>query len=1657
METERGDRGRYGNDKSATGFKDFVHRLPAYNKGLLKQCVSFHFYNFPEDWEAKQLFFFIRRAVKEGRLWDIFIPSKRDKRGNRYGFARFLDARDYQTMKKQLENMWIGNRRVIFNPAEDRREERRRTTSKLSEKARWFQVQKVIEATGTDKVEEKLMKCDVGMALSPSIIPSLLEIFFNEGFPSIKIVPMGGNFVLINGDDPESIQELVDGNLEWVSHYFDQVKIWSPSDIAEERFVWARIQGLPLHAWTEENLLKIGNQVGKCVSVDKYTLSKECLDVARVLVSTKYKSAINEEFILRVKGNRYNIAVVEENWRNDPWWLKKVHNSITESEVSSSKSNPGDDFGEFECDCSNGPKGGEIQTPLKDVSGINYPDNLRGSKQVVEENREIGGTLSNQEREKQSEGNEDNQTRRNLNSNGKVPVTKDRVAQEIAQFRSPSGSKYKAQCDEHKLGSGKKEGSEFQAFVSPIKSPNTAAEIRVESMKLVTRTKRGKRRKARVQPINFGGVGNTRLSIRRGYCLQQQKNQGKNDLQGSKEGAGSGKKDRDRCQKSRRADSGKIHKNGRKRQAGVWSRDTKALVGRSGGVLCIWDKKFFEKVSVVEKPRALAIFGLWGEKKQKCCIVNVYASCNRNERMETWTELLKMIEEGEGFWEGFSELWEAWKRREMAWKQKSKIDWIQQGDANSKLFHRIANGNRLRKMIRGIHKDGSWVEEPNIVKQEVREYFRKIFQDEQWDMPKLDGLQFKQLTEENRIWLERAVSAEEEFSRNSKLECLQTASISILVNGSPTEEFKMEKGIRQGDPIAPFLFLIVAEGLNVLIESAVSKEALKGIDVGPFGLSISHLQFADDTVIMGKADPDNIKAVKGILRWFELLSGLKINFNKSVLYSFNASDEWGRMVVAALNCKSGIHKDGSWVEEPNIVKQEVREYFRKFFQDDQWDKPKLDGLQFKQLTEEDRIWLERAVSAEEVKQAVWECGGDKSPGPDGFSFHLIRACWTVIEKDVVEFVQDFSRNGKLVRGLNSSFIVLIPKKSNPEDLKDYRPISLINSLYKIISKVLANRIKKVLPKVISGTQSAFLGGRQITDGVLILNEVIEEIKKKKVSSFIFKGNFEKSYDCVNWDFSDEMMRRLGFGEKWRMWIKECLQTASISILANGSPTEEFKMERGIRQGDPIAPFLFLVVVEGLNVLIESAISKEALKGIDVGPFGLNISHLQFADDTVIMGKADPDNIKAVKGILRWFELLSGLKINFNKSVLYSFNASDEWGRMAVAALNCISGSLPFTYLEMPVGDIMCRRKAWKPVIDNFSKKLAVWKAKSLSIGGRVTLLRKFLWGYTEDKSKLAWLSWEKVCRNRSEGGLGVPNLDYRNIALLGKWWDRFGKEEGSLWKKVVIDKFYGGGSVWDINQTQLRNVSTLWRNIVELGEKGGNGSRVLKEGFGWKVGMGDKVKFWVDKWIGTEPLNISFPRLFNLTSNKDALVMEVGQFSNDSWIWKNIWRHDFIGRERDEEQRIKEIILRELVLSSQPDQRRWSFDTANGYTVRKAYSLMAGQNRLVETRICRKLWGKLIPSKISCFGWRLILKGLSTKAGILKRGIQLQEEETFCCICIKELEDDNHLFATCPKIQSLWMRCYNWWGISLTLPNTISLLCEAHSIGIKKWVGGLML
>jgi len=176
-------------------------------------------------------------------------------------------------------------------------------------------------------------------------------------------------------------------------------------------------------------------------------------------------------------------------------------------------------------------------------------------------------------------------------------------------------------------------------------------------------------------------------------------------------------------------------------------------------------------------------------------------------------------------------------------------------------------------------------------------------------------------------------------------------------------------------------------------------------------------------------------------------------------------------------------------------------------------------------------------------------------------------------------------------------------------LKEYRLISLLGCLYKILSKVLASRLSKVMNSIISGSQSAFLKGRHLVDGVLVVNEVVDLAKRSKRECLILKVDFEKAYDSVDWDFLAYMMRRVGFCEKWVRWMKACVFGGNMSILVNGSPTEEINVQRGLKQGDLLAPFLFLLVAEGFSSLMSKAVGWNLFQGFEIKNGGTCISHL----------------------------------------------------------------------------------------------------------------------------------------------------------------------------------------------------------------------------------------------------------------------------------------------------------------------------------------------------------------------------------------------------------------------------------------------------------------
>jgi hypothetical protein len=294
--------------------------------------------------------------------------------------------------------------------------------------------------------------------------------------------------------------------------------------------------------------------------------------------------------------------------------------------------------------------------------------------------------------------------------------------------------------------------------------------------------------------------------------------------------------------------------------------------------------------------------------------------------------------------------------------------------------------------------------------------------------------------------------------------------------------------------------------------------------------------------------------------------------------------------------------------------------------------------------------LVKPFYVEEVKDSVWDCDNFKCPGPDGITFGFIKDFWDILCDDVMRFLREFHRNGRLTKGINSTFIALIPKVESPQRLNDFRPISLVGSMYKILAKVLANRLRSVIGSVISDTQSAFVKGRQILDGILVANEVVDDARRCKKELLLFKVDFEKAYDSIDWSFLDEVMYKMRFPVLWQKWIKECIGTATASVLVNGSPTDEFPLKRGLRQGDPLSPFLFLLAAEGFNILMKSMFENFFFHGYKVGSANPTVvSHLKFADDTLIIAEKSWANVRAMRAVLILFEAISGLKVNFTKS------------------------------------------------------------------------------------------------------------------------------------------------------------------------------------------------------------------------------------------------------------------------------------------------------------------------------------------------------------------------------------------------------------------------
>ncbi|RVW28979.1 LINE-1 reverse transcriptase-like [Vitis vinifera] len=366
-----------------------------------------------------------------------------------------------------------------------------------------------------------------------------------------------------------------------------------------------------------------------------------------------------------------------------------------------------------------------------------------------------------------------------------------------------------------------------------------------------------------------------------------------------------------------------------------------------------------------------------------------------------------------------------------------------------------------------------------------------------------------------------------------------------------------------------------------------------------------------------------LKALKSLLRDWNKLEFGKVEVNKALALS--QVDFWENGVISDSLCSGGGRKRGakedfkkwalmeeiSWRQKSREVWLREGDRNTKFFHkmanahrrgnmlsrvkiNGVWLETQLKGLSFERLEAVDAASLEEPFSEQEVMEALKGFCGDKAPGPDGFSMAFWQSSWEFVKEEVLGFFREFHNHGRFVKSLNATFIVLIPKKGGAEDLRDFRPISLVGGLYKWLAKVLANRLKRVVGKVVSKAQNAFVR-KANSRCCLVANEVLDSVLKNKEEAVMCKLDIEKAYDHVEWSFLFSVMRKMGFGEKWIRWMKWCISTVSFSVLVNGSSSAFSSLLRKAVAGGFVS----------------------ACKARSRGGEGVNVSHLLFADDTLV--------------------------------------------------------------------------------------------------------------------------------------------------------------------------------------------------------------------------------------------------------------------------------------------------------------------------------------------------------------------------------------------------------------------------------------------------------
>ncbi|KAH9727416.1 reverse transcriptase domain-containing protein [Citrus sinensis] len=518
------------------------------------------------------------------------------------------------------------------------------------------------------------------------------------------------------------------------------------------------------------------------------------------------------------------------------------------------------------------------------------------------------------------------------------------------------------------------------------------------------------------------------------------------------------------------------------------------------------------------------------------------------------------------------------------------------------------------------------------------------------------------------------------------------------------------------------------------------------------------------------------------------------------------------------------NNQGMWVSNTLELDDLIVEHFQKLFSSGGcFCDPIVSCIEPSVIVMHNQLLLE-PFTAVDVKEALFSMHPDKSLGPDGMNPAFYQKVWNIIGQDVTDACLHFISTRTFPDELNDTLIVLIPKKLQPETLTDMRPIALCNS--------------------------AFVPGRAITDNILISAEIVHFLKRKKqgkMGTSAFKIDMSKAYDRIEWDFLKAVMLRMRFDKGWVDLIMLCVSTVRYKVLRNGAEVGPIIPSRGLRQGDPLSPYLFIICAEGLSSLIRNREMAGFLHGIKVAKNTPSISHIFFADDCLLFFKANLNEARIIKRLLAIYGAASGQQVNYKKSAI-SFSANmDEVSKGQVCeVLEVSTTSNHENYLGLPSQIGKKKSVVFNFIKDKVWQRLQGWNQKFLSKARKEIILKtvaqaipnyamniyllpvdlckeleimmnSFWWGTKRNGGQgIHWCRWDSMCKPKSFGGIGLKKIRDFNIAMLGKQCWKLMTNPQSLVARILKARYYPNRLQIGSGQ-QVQITKDLWLPDVDNG------------------------------------------------------------------------------------------------------------------------------------------------------------------------------------------------------------------------------------------------